>query len=437
MESNLKFSDLIKKKKLGGEHSKEEIDFIIESITADEVSDYQLSAWLMAVYFQGMSKDETFLFTESIINSGDIVNLEEITESTIDICTTGGVGDKATIATIPLLVAAGVPILKLLGKGLGNTGGTIDKLESIPGFETRLAIPDMVNRLKKTNCAISTQIQNIAPANRTLQALKYLTSTEDALPLMAASVVSKKIATGAGNIIIDIKYGSGALTKTIEDAIQLSNLIVYIGKKFNKSITTIITSMDEPLGRAIGNSVEIIEAIEFLKGNLANSDLAELVYEICATALILLKKYNSKEHAIEYLKSLVSSGAALEKFEEIIRNHNGNIDVLKNYDKFNLPRHKIRCKSESNGFVQRIDAYKIAHACNLLKAVRDKKNEDIDKSVGIFLNKKTGEQVNTGDTLFTLYINDIKKLDKIKKYCYDAYTLSEEQEQPKPVIYKI
>lgn len=433
----MKIADLIRKKKLGGEHSKEEINYIIESISDERISDYQLSAWLMAVYFQGMTNEETFHFTESVIESGDIVNLGELTDKTIDICTTGGVGDKATIATIPLLVAAGVPILKLLGRGLGHTGGTIDKLESVPGFNTRLAIPDMINQLQVCNCAISSQVQSITPVNRTLQALKYLTATEDSMSLIASSVVSKKVATGAGNIIIDVKYGSGVLTKTLEDAIKLSNLIICLGKRFNKSITTIITSMDEPLGRAVGNTIEVIEAIEFLKGNLANSDLAELVYDTCAVALLQLKRYDSKEQAIEYLKELVSSGAALEKCREIIHKHRGNVDVIDNYDKFNLPRHKIKCKADTDGFVQRIDAYKIAYACKLLGAVRDRKNEEIDKSVGIFLNKKTGEAVTAGDTLFTIYINNLKELDKIKKYCYDAYTVSNEQVQPKSVVYKI
>lgn len=433
----MRIIDLIKKKKLGGEHTREEINYIIDSMANGQVQDYQVSAWLMAVYFQGMSEVETIYLTDALIQSGNIVNLDDLTEDVIDIHTTGGVGDKATIATIPLLVAAGIPVLKLLGRGLGNTGGTIDKLESIPGFNTRIAIPDMINQLRNCKFAISTQIQNMAPANKTLQALKHASNTTDALPLIASSVVSKKVATGADNIIIDVKYGSGTSAKTAEDAIKLSQLIVNTGKALNKTITAVVTSMDEPLGRAIGNSIEVIEAIEFLKGRIQDSDLAELVYEISAIALMQFKRYDSKEKAIEYLKYIVTSGAALEKFKEIIKKQKGNSDVIDYYDRFELPMHKIKCTTDKNGFVNRIDAYKIAYACRLLGAVRDKNNDEIDKSVGIFLNKKTGEKVNSGDTLFTIYINNLDELENIKQCCYDAFSISDIQEQPKAIVYKI
>ncbi len=433
----MKILELIEKKKLGQEHTKEEINFIIDTLMNNSSADYQISAWLMAVYFQGLTENETVYLTDALIQSGDIVNFEELTPKIVDIHSTGGVGDKVSITLIPLLVSAGIPIIKLLGPGLGYTGGTIDKLKSIPGFSTGLAISDMIRQLKKIGVAVSSNIHNIAPANRTLQAIKYTTSIMDSIPLIAASVIAKKVATGAGNIIIDIKYGSGASLKTTEDAEKLARLIVNVGKKLNKSITTVITSMDEPLGRSIGNAIEVIEAIEFLKGKNQESDLADLTYEFAAIALINLKRYDSVEQAKEYLKYLVSSGAALEKFRELIQKQKGNSKVIDSYDIFELPRYKISCSANKSGFINRIDGYKIAYACKLLNAIRTKKNEEIDKSTGIYLNKKTGEQVFEGDTLFTIYANKHEEIELVKEYCYNAFSISDNQEAHKNIIYKV
>lgn len=433
----MNITELIENKKLGKEHSKEEINYIINSLMDNTVADYQISAWLMAVYFQGLTVDETTYLTDALIQSGDIINLQDITAQVIDIHSIGGVGDKLTITLIPLMVASGIPMIKLLGPGIGYTGGTIDKLKSIPGFNTGLAIPDILNQLKNIKVAISTNIHNIAPANRALQLIKYTTSIMDSIPLITASVMSKKIATGAGNIIIDVKYGSGTSLKTTEDAEKLANLMIQVGKNFNKTITTIITSMDEPLGRAIGNAVEVIEAIEFLKGNIQTGDLAELSYEFAANALVTLKRYETVEQAKEYLKYLVSSGKALETFKEIIKKQKGNAKILESYDTFELPQYKFKCTSNISGFVNRIDGYKIAYACKLLGAVRDKKNDDIDKSVGIFLNKKTGERVEEGETLFTIYTNKNEDIELIKKYCYDAFTISDIRENDKQLVYKV
>ena len=429
--------DLIEKKKLGNEHSKEEINYIIDSLINNTVADYQVSAWLMAVYFQGLTENETTYLTDALIQSGDIINLQEMTPQVIDIHSIGGVGDKLSITLIPLMVAAGIPMIKLLGPGIGYTGATIDKLKSIPGFNTGLAIPDIINQLKNIKVAISTNIHNIAPANRTLQLLKYTTSIMDSIPLITASVMSKKIATGAGNIIIDVKYGSGASLKTTEDAEKLANLLINVGKNFNKTITTIITSMDEPLGRAIGNSIEVIEAIEFLKGNIQTGDLAELSYEFAAIALVSLKRYETINQAKEYLKYLVNSGKAIDVFKEIIKKQKGNHKVIDNYDNFELPQYKFRCKTHKTGFVNRIDGYKIAYACKLLGAVRDKKNDEIDKSAGIFINKKTAEEVKDGDILFTIYSNKNENIELIKKYCYDAYDISDENNYNKQLVYKV
>ena len=312
----MRIVDLIEKKKKGEVLSKEEINFLVDSLMDGTAHDYQISAWLMAVYFKSLTEEETAYLTEAMINSGEVIDLGELTDSTVDKHSTGGVGDKVTITLIPLLAAAGVPVAKLSGKGLGHTGGTIDKLESIPGFNTQLSISDLIEQVKKINVAIGAQTQNLTPADGKLYALRDVTATVDSMPLIASSVVSKKIASGAKNIILDVKYGSGAFMKTPEDAVELSKLMVNIGKILNKSITAVITSMEEPLGRAIGNSVEIIESIEFLKGNIKSGDVADLTYSFASIALLQLGLYETQQEAKESLKELVESGKALEKFKE-------------------------------------------------------------------------------------------------------------------------
>lgn len=433
----MRIVDLIEKKKQGKEHTKEEIEFLINSLMDGTAPDYQISAWLMAVYFNGLTEDETAILTEAMINSGDVIDFGNLTESIVDKHSTGGVGDKVTITLIPLLAAAGVPVAKLSGKGLGHTGGTIDKLESIPGFNTKLSVSDLIAQVKKINVAIGAQTQNLTPADGKLYALRDVTATVDSMPLIASSVVSKKIASGAKNIILDVKYGSGAFMKTPEDAIQLSKLMVNIGKILNKSIIAVITSMEEPLGRAVGNSLEIIESIEFLKGNITKGDVAELTYSFAAIALMAVGMYDNEEDAIEYLTEVVKSGKALEKFKELIIAQGGDADIIENYDKFDLPEYKIECESKKSGYVQNIDAYKIAYACKILGAGRDKKTDPIDYSVGIYLNKKSGEEVNKGDVLYTIYSNDPEKTKIAQKYCDEAFSINDNKPSHNNMIYKI
>ena len=352
----MRIVDLIEKKKHGGVLSKEEINFLIDSLMDESAHDYQLSAWLMAVYFKGLNEEETAYLTEAMINSGEVIDFGNLTDSIVDKHSTGGVGDKVTITLIPLLAAAGVPVAKLSGRGLGHTGGTIDKLESIPGFNTQLNISELIEQVNKINVAIGAQTQNLTPADGKLYALRDVTATVDSMPLIASSVVSKKIASGAKNIILDVKYGSGAFMKTPEDAVDLSRLMVNIGKILKKSITAVITSMEEPLGRAVGNSLEIIESIECLKGNIKTGDVADLTYSFAAIALLQLNRFNTQQEAKEYLKEIVESGKSLEKFRELIIAQGGNPEIINNYDLFDLPQYKVECESKKDGFVHNIDA---------------------------------------------------------------------------------
>jgi len=442
----MRIVDLIDKKKKNGIHSKEEIDFLISSLMSDtsggSAPDYQISAWLMAVYFNGMTDDETAYLTEALINSGQTIDLKEIAKDVVDKHSTGGVGDKITLTLIPLLAACGVPVAKLSGKGLGHTGGTIDKLEAIPGFSTNLSIEDIIKQVKEINVAIASQTQNLTPADGKLYALRDVTATVDSMPLIASSVVSKKIASGADNIILDVKYGSGAFVKTPEEAVKLSNLMVSIGKKLNKSITAVVTSMEEPLGRAIGNSIEVIESIDFLKG-LTEGDLTDLTYEFGAIALMQVGKFDDMEKAKEHLKSVIKSGKAIEKLKELIVAQGGNPEVVDEYAKFGQAKHKVEVPSETEGYIEKIDAYKIAYACKLLGAGREKKTDEIDYSVGIYLNKKHGEFCKKGETLYTIYSNDEEKTLAAKKICttvaceQGAFCFSTKKPENCKLIYKI
>lgn len=433
----MRIVDLIEKKKQGQILSKEEINFLIDSLMDESAPDYQISAWLMAVYFKGLTEEETAHLTEAMIKSGEVIDFGDLTDSIVDKHSTGGVGDKVTITLIPLLAAAGVPVAKLSGKGLGHTGGTIDKLESIPNFNTKLTIAELIEQVKKINVAIASQTQNLTPADGKLYALRDVTATVDSMPLIASSVVSKKIASGAKNIILDVKYGSGAFMKTPEDAVELSKLMVNIGKILNKSITAVITSMEEPLGRAVGNSLEIIESIEFLKGNIKEGDVAELTYSFASIALVQLGIYHDKNAAKTYLKELVEKGKALEKFKELIAAQGGNPEIVDNYDLFDLPHYKVECEAKKSGYVHNIDAYKIAYACKILGAGRDRKTDPIDYSVGVFLNKKSGEEVNEGDVLYTIYSNDPEKTKIAQKYCDEAFDIAKDKPKHQNMIYKI
>ncbi len=433
----MRIVDLIEKKKHGEILSKEEIDFLISSLMDGSAHDYQISAWLMSVYFNGLTEEETAHLTEAMINSGEVIDFKDLSDSIVDKHSTGGVGDKVTITLIPLLAAAGVPVAKLSGRGLGHTGGTIDKLESIPGFNTQLTIAELIEQVRKINVAIAAQTQNLTPADGKLYALRDVTATVDSMPLIASSVVSKKIASGANNIILDVKYGSGAFMKTPEDAVELSKLMVNIGKLLKKSITAVITSMEEPLGRAVGNSLEIIESIEFLKGNIKTGDVADLTYSFAAIALLQLGLFDNTDEAKTHLREIVVSGKALEKFKELISAQGGNPDIVNNYDLFDLPQYKIECQSKKSGYVHKIDAYKIAYGCKILGAGRDRKTDPIDYSVGIYLNKKSGEIVNEGDVLYTIYSNNPEKTKLAQKYCDEAFIVEESKPSHNSMIYKI
>ena len=432
----MKIVDVIEKKKKGLALTEEEIKFFIDGIMNGTVEDYQASALLMAVYFKGMNLDETTWLTKYMVESGEILDLSEISNNIVDKHSTGGVGDKITLMFLPLMAAADLYTAKLSGRGLGHTGGTIDKLESIPNFRTDLSIDEFKNKVKEHKTAIAAQTLSLAPADGKLYALRDVTSTVDIIPMIASSVVSKKIASGANHIVLDVKYGSGAFIKTAEEAQKLSEIMVEVGKRLNRNICAVISSMNQPLGRAVGNSVEVQEVIEFLKGNM-EPDLKEITYTLCQTAFEKTGKCANKEEAWKYLDEMISSGKALEKFKEIVASQGGDVAIFDDYTKLPQASIKYEVKATKDGFVKNIDALKVAKACKNLGAGRDKKSDPIDYSAGIYLTQKYGEPVMAGETIAVIYTNKEETIKGAEELILEAFEIADEEQKAQSLIYKI
>ena len=434
----MRIVDLIEKKKKGNKHTREEIEFIVNSLMDGSAADYQISAWLMVVYFNGMDIEETTDLTRAMINSGEVLDLSAISNNIIDKHSTGGVGDKITIILIPILQALGVPIVKLSGRGLGFTGGTIDKLESIPNFNCALPMEEILIQVKEIGAAIASQTVKLAPADGKLYALRDVSATVDSMPLIASSVVSKKIASGANNIILDVKYGSGAFMKTAQEAQQLSELMVQVGKNLGKTITAVVSAMNEPLGRAVGNSLEIVETIEFLKGN-TSKDLEEITYKLAALAVLKMGFASNEDTAVQMIKNVVESGLALEKFKTLIQKQGGNANIIDDYNLLPQASKKMEIKAQRSGYISAIDALSVAKASKLLGAGRDKKTDNIDYSVGVYLNKKTGEYAQVGDIIATLYVNDnsIGEIDSAKLLVEEAFSFTDSKFDYNKLVYAV
>ena len=417
--------DLIQKKKEGKEHTKKEIDFLVQNYVKGTIEDYQMSAWLMAVCFQGLSDTETAHLTSAFVDSGEVLDFSKISEYVADKHSTGGVGDKVTLVLIPILAALGVYTAKLSGRGLGFTGGTIDKLESIPNFQCELTNEQFFNQIKKVKAAISSQSPNLTPADGKIYALRDVTATVDNKSLICASVVSKKIASGATSIVLDVKFGSGAFIKTPEEAKELGDLMVKTGQILNRNIDVVISSMEQPLGTAVGNSLEVIEAIEFLKGYYSE-DLYEITLALCFKTLLNCAKVVTIQQAKKLMDKVIKDGSALEKFREIIRAQGGDDRVINDYKLFKKGRNKVEIKSLENGFISKLTALDVAHSAKLLGAGRDKKSDKIDFGAGIVLHKKTGDMIKMGEIVMDLYYNDVEstRLDEAVKIARESFKIS-------------
>lgn len=421
--------DLIEKKKQGNAHAAEELRFLIEGFTKGEIPDYQMSAWAMAVCFNGMNAEETALLTQFMAESGDQVDLSALS-NTVDKHSTGGVGDKTTLIVAPLVASLGGTVAKMSGRGLGHTGGTVDKLESIPGYRTALSMEEFLTLSQKHGMVVAGQSGDLAPADKKLYALRDVTATVASVPLIASSIMSKKIAAGAKSIVLDVKCGSGAFMKTPEDAAVLAKAMVEIGTACGRRMAALITNMDLPLGAAIGNALEVEEAIAVLKGE-GPEDLKEVCIALAAQMLSLCRNWNLAQ-AEAKVKEALQSGAAYEKFEEWIAAQGGDLNAF-------LQQRKLPCRSHSiiakeSGYITAMDAERIGVAAMLLGAGRAKKEDPIDYAAGIRLLKKTGEQVQKGEPIAALFTATAESFDAAEQCFFNALTIGDQPPRMLPLV---
>ncbi|SHM81922.1 thymidine phosphorylase [Caldanaerovirga acetigignens] len=426
--------ELIEKKRNGGKLSKDEIRFMIEGYVKGEIPDYQMAALLMAVYFRGMDEEEVTELTLSMARSGEMVDLSAIEGIKVDKHSSGGIADTTTLVLIPLAASVGVKVAKLSGRGLGHTGGTIDKLESIPGFKTELSKEEFIRIINQIGAAIAGQSKDLVPADKMLYALRDVTATVDSIPLIASSIMSKKIAGGADKIILDVKFGRGAFMKKYGDAVELAKTMVKIGNLAGKPTVAYVTDMDQPLGMAIGNALEIIEAAEVLKGK-GHEDLLNLSLEFGAEMMALSGIENDRKRAKEKLNESIKSGKAIEKFKEIIKSQGGNPKVVEDYSLLPQARFREEVTAPHDGWIESIDALRLGLAAMKLGAGRQKKEDKIDHSVGIWLGGKVGDWVEKGKPLAVVYANDEGKLGWALEEVREAFRLSPEKVEKRKLIW--
>ncbi len=395
--------DIINKKRLGKELSYKELEYFFNGYLNGDIKDYQMSSLLMAICINGMTDEEVFALTKVFIDSGDILDFSRFCDVCVDKHSTGGIGDKTTLVIAPIVAACGVPVVKMSGRGLGYTGGTIDKLESIPGFRIDLTDEEIIKQIKDVGVVITGQTANLAPMDKAIYALRDVTGTVASIPLIAASVMSKKIASGADKILIDIKVGKGALLQTKKDANTLSDLMKRIGEIYNREVRTIISDMNNPLGHNIGNSLEVLEAIEILKGKEKGNNLVDLCMEL-ATDMVSMGKNISKELAHHEVELVIKNGKAYDKFLELVKAQKGNID------KIEVAPYRKLMKSKHKGTIKGINALEIGKLSVSLGAGRINKEDKINYGVGIKLSKLVGEKVKKGEVLGVIYVNDKIKM---------------------------
>lgn len=432
----MRMYDIIKKKRDGEILTKEEVNFFVNGYSKGEIPDYQASALLMAIFLQKMTKEETIYLTEAMMHSGEVIDLSNIKGIKVDKHSTGGVGDKTTIALAPLVAACGAPVAKMSGRGLGHTGGTLDKLESIPGFSIEINQDKFTDNVNKHKISVCGQTASIVVADKKLYALRDVTATVDNISLIASSIMSKKLASGADAILLDVKTGSGAFMKELEDSFELAKEMVDIGNGMNRDTIGIITDMDQPLGYAVGNAIEVKEAIDTLKGK-GPKDFTELCLNLGAYMLILAKVASSYEEGRKMLEEAIESGKALDKLREFIEIQGGNSEIVDNYDLFPKASQIIEVKSPKRGYISKIEAETVGISAMLLGAGRETKESELDLGAGVVLDKKVGDFIEDGETIAYIHVNDISKLEGAKQRLLSAYTISNEKPFERKLIYGI
>lgn len=416
--------EIIAKKRDSKELSKEEIEYFVNGYTNGEIADYQAAALIMSIYINGMNDREITDLTIAMAYSGEVLDLSRFGENVVDKHSTGGVGDKVSIILLPLIASMGIPVAKMSGRGLGYTGGTVDKMESIPGYRTNIGIDEFISNVEKVGISMIGQTLNLAPADKKIYALRDTISCVENIPLIASSIMSKKIASGANKIVIDVTVGKGAFMKTKEDAKKLAEQMVRIGDLAGKEVRCILTPMDQPLGYAVGNSLEVVEAINSLKGNIPE-DVKKVVLELGANMIQLAGKGNNIEENKAKLLENIKNGKAYQKFVEMVQNQSGDISYLEDTSKFEKSKYNSAIMCEKRGTVKEIDAEEIGKLACFLGAGRVKKEDKIDHTVGILLNKKVGDKVENGDILAYIYANDEEKLREAEKRIRDIYKIAD------------
>ena len=427
----MRITDIISKKRDSLELTKDELDYFVGEVVHNNVPDYQISAFLMATYLNGMTADEASNLTNAMVETGEVLDIEGVSKFSFDKHSTGGVGDKITLILVPIIASLGIPVVKMSGRGLGITGGTLDKLESIPGFNIHLSNEEILKQSKDVGAVICAQTSCLAPSDKIFYELRDVTATIDSIPLIASSIMSKKLAIKNKALIIDLKVGKGAFMKNIEDARKLANLMKDIAVKHGRECKILLSDMDSPIGYTVGNSLEVIEAIEVLSGKSKSSSY-EITKSIAVEVLGLLKNI-SKMEAERMIDETISSGKAFEKFKELVKSQGGDVSYIEDTSKFILSKIAVQVKAESSGYVY-YDALKFGEISLISGAGREKKEDKIDYGAGIYFNKTNGEKVESGDILFTIYSNRDK--NEILKEIEGSYKISESIIEEK-IIYEV
>jgi pyrimidine-nucleoside phosphorylase len=429
--------DLIRKKRDGGEFSADEIQFLVRAYTKDEIPDYQMAAWLMAVVIRGMTRSELSALTAAMLHSGEVLDLSDLPGAKIDKHSTGGVGDKTSLIIAPVVAAAGITVPMISGRGLGHTGGTLDKLQSIPGFNINLSLSEFRRVLKACGCALIGQTAEIAPADKKLYALRDVTATVESPNLICASIMSKKLAEGIDGLVLDVKTGCGAFMKTEKDSVHLAELMVETGERMGKKMVALITDMDQPLGLKIGNALEVEECIEVMKGG-GPADLRKISVEFAAWMFYLGGRTSNVDEGRKLASELVANGAALRKFGEIIKQQGGDARVIDDPQLLPQAQHQVPFLSPSSGFVVGIQCELVGIASLVLGGGREKKEDVIDPAVGLVLHKKVGDSVRQGEPLCIIQYNSDSRLAEAKALLGRAYSISEEApEKQRPLIHRV
>lgn len=428
----MRMYDIIRKKRDGGELTREEINFFIDGYTKGNIPDYQASALLMAIFFKGMNFRETADLTFAVRDSGQKLDFSAINGIRVDKHSTGGVGDKTSLVVAPLVASLGVKVAKMSGRGLGHTGGTIDKLESIPGFRTDLSEQEFLDNVNEIGVCIVGQNRDLAPADKKLYALRDVTATVDSLPLVVSSIMGKKLAADDDCIVLDVKTGSGAFAKTLKDSKELASVMVEIGKRAGKKMLALITDMDRPLGDAIGNTLEVKEAIDTLNGH-GPKDFTEICV-ILATNMLYLAGKGSVEECEKAVKDAIANGSALETFKKMVKAQGGDVECIDNPEKFAKAPFEKEVKATASGYIYRVDTEGYGIASLLLGAGRNTKEESIDFSAGIVLKKKTGDYVNAGETIATMYTSDESRFANAEREFTESTEISQEKPEERPIV---